>query len=331
MIEPVIPTGVTATAVSTLAAIPPTKPRRRLFEVLKAEGLTDNQQVTFLTDGFDDIRDLPRFLNPDSDHLLDWFHLITRITVMTNRAKLLQPPPPDPDLSLTAETATCLVNQVRDDLERLRWFCWYDNFVRAMQTNEGITIDLETRCALATSRASCSPQRGSSTPTYTSTRRDPRLRRALPGRRNHLQPAGRVRRKPSDQQTHGQKQQMRWTQRGAQLLFQLRTRVLNNNLANDFRAGTPTSPTSQRHRSTTNQLPRSSHGLSRSGAVSSRRSGEQGSWQRSAGYRTCIVTKRCTRIVHLLDKRSTRGHLTVACPTLACFWETPSLRIVGIL
>ena len=28
-----------------------TKPKRRLFEVLKAQGMAANQQVTFLTDG----------------------------------------------------------------------------------------------------------------------------------------------------------------------------------------------------------------------------------------------------------------------------------------
>jgi hypothetical protein len=37
-----------------------------------------------------------------------------------------------------------------------------------------------------------------------------------------------------DQQTHGQKQQMRWTPRGAHLLLQIRTRVLNDDLAADF-------------------------------------------------------------------------------------------------
>ncbi|MGH3721503.1 MAG: hypothetical protein ACRDRI_22175 [Pseudonocardiaceae bacterium] len=41
-----------------------TKPKRRLFEVLKAQGMQANQQVTFLTDGGEDIRDLPCYLNP---------------------------------------------------------------------------------------------------------------------------------------------------------------------------------------------------------------------------------------------------------------------------
>jgi hypothetical protein len=36
-----------------------TKPKRRLFEVLRSQGMAANQQVTFLTDGGEDIRDLP--------------------------------------------------------------------------------------------------------------------------------------------------------------------------------------------------------------------------------------------------------------------------------
>ena len=53
-----------------------------------------NQQVTFLTDGGEDIRDLPLYLNAQAEHLLDWFHITMRITVMTNMAKSLRPPPP---------------------------------------------------------------------------------------------------------------------------------------------------------------------------------------------------------------------------------------------
>src|SRR5436309_3427965 len=51
-----------------------TKPRRRLFEVLRSQGMQANQQVTFLTDGGEDIRDIPCYLNVQAEHLLDWFH-----------------------------------------------------------------------------------------------------------------------------------------------------------------------------------------------------------------------------------------------------------------
>ena len=74
-----------------------TKPKRRLFEVLRSQGMQANQQVTFLTDGGEDIRDIPCYLNAQAEHLLDWFHLTMRITVMANMAKSLRPPPPDPE------------------------------------------------------------------------------------------------------------------------------------------------------------------------------------------------------------------------------------------
>ena len=68
-----------------------TKPKRRRFEVLNAQGMQENQQVTFLTDGGEDIRNLPCYLNPQAEHLLDWFHVTMRLTVMTNMAKVFAP------------------------------------------------------------------------------------------------------------------------------------------------------------------------------------------------------------------------------------------------
>ncbi len=64
-----------------------TKPKRRLFEVLKGHGMQANQAVTFVTDGGEDIRDLPLFLNPSAEHLLDWFHVTMRLTVLHQMAK----------------------------------------------------------------------------------------------------------------------------------------------------------------------------------------------------------------------------------------------------
>ena len=37
------------------------------------------------------------YLNAQAEHLLDWFHLTMRITVMAGMAKSLPPPPPDPE------------------------------------------------------------------------------------------------------------------------------------------------------------------------------------------------------------------------------------------
>ncbi len=43
------------------------KPKRRLFEVLKSQGMQNNQQVVFLSDGGDDVRGVQMYLNPEAD------------------------------------------------------------------------------------------------------------------------------------------------------------------------------------------------------------------------------------------------------------------------
>src|SRR5450756_1845096 len=118
-----------------------TKPKRRLFEVLTGHGMAPNQQVTFLTDGGEDIRDLPRMLNPQAEHLLDWFHITMRITVMTNMAKSLCSPPPDPDLP--AAPPPDLAADVGGQLESVKWFLWHGNVFRALQIIDELTVDLD--------------------------------------------------------------------------------------------------------------------------------------------------------------------------------------------
>ncbi len=211
-----------------------TKPKRRLFEVLQAQGMAANQQVTFLTDGGEDIRDLPCYLNPQAEHLLDWFHITMRITVMTNMAKSLQPPPPDPEIELTADVATKLIAEVRDDLARMKWFLWHGNVFRALQTIEDIIINLETlqpgdepSKLLTAAREFDSYIRANAEriPNYGERRR-----------------AGEAISTAFTESAVNQviskrmvkKQQMRWTPRGAHLLVQIRTRVLNDQLADDF-------------------------------------------------------------------------------------------------
>ena len=61
------------------------KPKRRVFEVLKRQGMQSNQSVTFLSDGGDDVREVQQYLSPESEHYLDWFHVTMRITVMKIR------------------------------------------------------------------------------------------------------------------------------------------------------------------------------------------------------------------------------------------------------
>ena len=64
-----------------------TRPKRRLHEVLKKQGWQENQPVTFLTDGGNTVRNMALCMAPASEHLLDWFHITMRITVMRQYVK----------------------------------------------------------------------------------------------------------------------------------------------------------------------------------------------------------------------------------------------------
>jgi hypothetical protein len=207
-----------------------TKPKRRLFEVLCSQGMQANQQVTFVTDGADDVRDLPQFLNPQAEHLLDWFHVTMRLTVMTQMAKGLRATPTGADRSVAEDPST----SVAHELERLKWFLWHGNLFRALQTMEDVEFDLEAEDASPEQRKLLQAVRefggyiranAGSIPNY-----------------GELYRAGEVISSALAESTINQvvskrmvkKQQMRWTPRGAHLLLQVRTRVLNEELADDF-------------------------------------------------------------------------------------------------
>ena len=102
-----------------------TKPKRRLFEMLKSQGMQMNQAVTFLSDGGDTVRDLPMYLNPQAEHLLDWFNISMRLTVMSQLAKSIET---DDQPNLSAE--------IEKELECLKWNLWHGN-VPQSATNRG--------------------------------------------------------------------------------------------------------------------------------------------------------------------------------------------------
>jgi hypothetical protein len=59
------------------------KPRRRLWELMKSQGMQENQQIVFLSDGGEDVRQIQEYLHPNSEHVIDWFHITMRLTVYT--------------------------------------------------------------------------------------------------------------------------------------------------------------------------------------------------------------------------------------------------------
>ena len=196
-----------------------------------------NQQVTFLTDGGEDIRDLPRYLNPQAEHLLDWFHITMRITVHGPAWPRACPRPAGPGVP---RRGAPIRRRDRRQLQRLKWFCWHGNVFRALQTVEDLTVDLDVEQPGVAQAKLLKAVREFDGYIDANAGRDPQLRGA---------PTAPARPSPprSSESTVNQviskrmvkKQQMRWTPRGAHLLLQVRTRVLNDKLADDFRRWYP--------------------------------------------------------------------------------------------
>jgi hypothetical protein len=56
-----------------------TKSKRRLYEVLRSQDFQMNQEITFLSDGDDTLRQLQLEMSPKATHLLDWHHLSMKL------------------------------------------------------------------------------------------------------------------------------------------------------------------------------------------------------------------------------------------------------------
>jgi hypothetical protein len=186
-----------------------------------------NQQVTFLSDGGDTVRDLQMYLNPNAEHILDWFHITMRLTVMLQMAKGL------------GVKGTELREIALKELERIKWFLWHGNVYRALETVDDLAMDLDTEKPIAKettllkkleefetyirNNAGYIPNYGErwrygetiSTAFVESTVNQVISKRMV------------------------KKQQMRWSPKGAHLLLQIRTRVLNDELREVFRKWYP--------------------------------------------------------------------------------------------
>jgi hypothetical protein len=99
------------------------KPRQRLWELMKSQGMQENQQVVFMTDGGENVRRVQEYLHPFSEHLIDWFHIAMRLTVLQQQTKALleERPKTGADVSKQLESVKHLLwhGNTEEALERL--------------------------------------------------------------------------------------------------------------------------------------------------------------------------------------------------------------------
>ncbi len=222
-----------------------TKPKRRLFELLQSQGMQANQQVTFFSDGGETIRRLPNYLHPEAEHILDWFHITMKITVLQQCARGLSQPKATPPVPDAADEES-----LERRLESAKHYLWHGNCAMALDRLQEVEDDLELRGCDENGEKKLPPATDSATRMLKYVRE---LETYLTNNASSIVNYG-------ERYRHGEristaftestinqvvskrmvkKQQMQWTPEGAHLLLQVRTQVLNDDWQATFRTWYP--------------------------------------------------------------------------------------------
>jgi len=204
------------------------KPRRRLWEVMKSQGMQENQQVVFMSDGGEDVRRVQAYLHPNSEHLIDWFHITMRLTVLQQQTKALQE-----ERLQTGAAASKQVQSIKNLL-------WHGNAEEALERLADLILDLDLirKHSAAAEKLSAGLAEFE---TYIDNNRESIANYGELYRQGETISTAFVESTINQvvSRRFAKLQQMHWTRRGAHLLLQTRTKVLNNELEEIFRRWCP--------------------------------------------------------------------------------------------
>ncbi len=206
------------------------KPRQRLWELLKSQGLQDHQQVVFLSDGGEDVRGVHTYLQPGSEHWIDWFHIAMRLIILQQQTK-----------SLRGEAGWDTVAAgISKELESVKHLLWHGNVCEALERQATLLTRLEffRRRSAAAEKLTAGL---SEFDTYIRNNRE-----FIPNFGERYR-QGETISTAFVESTINQvvsrrfvkQQQMQWTPCGAHLLLQTRTKVLNGELEAVFQEWYP--------------------------------------------------------------------------------------------
>jgi len=205
-----------------------TQSKQRLHEVLQSQDLQMNQAITFLSDGDDKLRALQMEMSPKATHILDWFHLTMKLTVLGQYGKGL------------VQCEAVLGEQIQDQIERLKWSLWHGQVDKALGKIDVLETSIE--------------------PFSETYARFVQLVKALSELRTYIVHNRHVIPNDGERYRNGEpiatgfvestvnevvskrfckKQQMQWSKEGAHLLLQTRVRTLNGELGTIFKRWYP--------------------------------------------------------------------------------------------
>jgi hypothetical protein len=199
------------------------KPRRRLHEVLKDQGWQENQQITFMTDGGDTVINMARDMAPAFEHILDWFHITMRITVMHQYVKGL------------AHHNPTEAEQLARILRQVKAYLWNGNLHDGQIAIDDLVMDLDE---VETGYASIKALRKTAAEFQTYISNNAWMIPNYAERRRYGERVSTGFVKSTVNTVVGKRfckrQQMRWSKTGAHLMLQTRTRTLDGTLRGKF-------------------------------------------------------------------------------------------------
>ena len=181
-----------------------------------------------MSDGGEDVRRVQEYLQPHSEHLIDWFHITMRVTVLQQQTKALVEERPETGADVSKR------------LDSVKHLLWHGNREEALERLSDLILEL----SLIQAHSGAAKKLGDSICEFHTYIRN---------NQEYITNYGELYR-------HGEtittsfvesainqvvskrfvkKQQMAWRLRGAHLLLQTRTKVLNNELEDVFRRWYP--------------------------------------------------------------------------------------------
>ena len=189
-----------------------------------------NQIVTFLSDGAENIRELQNYLNPNAEHILDWFHITMRITVMKQIIKEL--------------TNKSLKKDCEKELDSIKWYLWHGNTFQALSlieylNDESDMCDDENDKKIGIGKGNNIKKLSRLMEefyTYIENNKNSVPNYGIKYYYGDIISTSFVKSTVNEvvSKRMVKKQQMQWTKKGAHLLLQIRTKNLNHELRDQF-------------------------------------------------------------------------------------------------
>jgi len=89
--------------------------------------------ITFISDGGETVRELPAFLHPHSEQILDWFHIAMRIEQLLQAGRGFR----------GAADCALAKDGILKELERTKWFLWHGNVFCADETLTDLMFEID--------------------------------------------------------------------------------------------------------------------------------------------------------------------------------------------